>query len=137
MSLKVVKAELLKTLDGQTGLFGSGPYKIGLYKNNWTPANEDTISAVTPADFSGYSGLQNLNAWSSATWITPRATAAHAAVSWTHNGGGTNNDIYGYYVVDGAGNLAWAERYSGAPVTMNTNGQVYQVTPQYTRRSEF
>lgn len=137
MSLKVVKDELLKTVNAQTALFAAGPYQIGLYQNNWTPADGDTISAVTPATFSGYSGLQNLNSWSSAVWITPRATAAHSAVSWTHNGGGTSNSIYGYYIVDASGNLAWAERYSGAPVTINTNGQVYQVTPQYTRRSEF
>jgi len=137
MALKVVQAELLKTLDAQVSVFHSGPYKMGLYKNNWTPADTDTIAAVTPADFSGYAGLQNLTSWTAAAWVSPRAVSTRAALQWTHNGGATNNDIYGYYVVDQAGNLAWAERYSGAPVTMSNNGQIYQVTPQYTRRSEF
>jgi len=137
MALKVVKDELLKTLNAQLALFAAGPYQIGLYKNNKTPADTDTISDYTPADFSGYSGLQNLTAWSSAAWVSPRALATHSALTWTHSGGGTANDIYGYYVVDGSGNLAWAERSPVAPVSMASGGATYQVTPQYTRRSEY
>jgi len=137
MALKVVQAELLKPSDGPTALFAAGPYKMGLYQNNWTPADTDTISAVTAATFSGYAGLQNLTSWSAATWSSPRAVAAHANVVWTHNGGGTSNSIYGYYVVDSAGNLAFAERNAVAPVTISVAGQTYTVTPQYTRRSEF
>jgi hypothetical protein len=137
MSLKVVQAELLKTLDDQLAAFVSDGYQWGLYKNNWTPANGDTISAVTPCDFSGYAGLQNFAAWNAATWVSPRAEADADDVVWTHNGGGTSNDVYGYYVVDGSGNLAWGERNAAAPVTISGAGQTYTVKPKYTRRSEF
>lgn len=138
MSLKVVKDETEKSLNDYAGTF-AGAYKIGLYKNNWTPAEGDTISAVTPADFSGYStvGLATFSSWASATFSTPRWTVTHADVTWTHNGGGTSNDIYGYYVVDGSGNLAWAERYASAPVTLSGSGQSFTVSPKFTRRSEF
>ena len=138
MSLKVVKDELIKTLDAATSGF-AGNYKIGLFKNNFTPGNTSVIGDVTPADFSGYStvGLHTFSSWASATWNSPRAEATHADVTWTHNGGGTSNDIYGYYVVDGSGNLAWAERYASAPVTLSGSGQSFTVSPKYTRRSEF
>lgn len=137
MSLKVVQAELLATLQDQVDLFAAGPYKIGLYKNNFTPSNGSVIGDVMPADFSGYAGLQNLTSWASVTWIDPRASSTHGDVVWTHSGGATANDIYGYYVVDAAGNLAWAERNASAPVTISAAGQTYTVTPKYTRRSEF
>lgn len=136
MSLKVVEAELLKTLDAAAALW-SGAYKIGLFKNNWTPANTDTIGAVTPCNFSGYAGLQTFSSWTAAHWVSPRAQTEHADVTWSHNGGGTPNDIYGYYVVDGTGALAWAERNASGPVTISASGQIYVVSPVYTRRSEF
>ena len=137
MSLKVVQAELEKTLTEQVALFDSGPYQIGLYKNDFTPAVDSDIGDITPANFSGYAGLQDLTSWASVVFIDPRASATHADVVWTHDGGGTPNDIYGYYVVDGSGNLAWAERNASAPVTISAAGQTYTVTPKYTRRSEF
>lgn len=137
MALKVVKDELLKTLQEQVDLFVAGPYQIGLYKNNFTPVDGSVIGDITPADFSGYAGLQDLLSWATPTWISPRASSTHANVVWTHNGGGTPNDIYGYYVVDSLGDLAWAERNASAPVTISAAGQTYTVTPKYTRRSEF
>lgn len=137
MSLKVVEAELLKQLDIQTAYFVAQGYTVGLFQNDWTPANTDTISAVTAATFSGYSGLELLTGPTSATWVSPRALSNFDPIVWTHNGGGTSNSIYGYYVVDGGGALAWGERLTGGPVTIGVNGQTYTVTPQYTRRSEF
>jgi len=138
MALKVVKDELMKTLQDAVDFFGTAPfYKIGLYKNDWTPGAEDDITDVVAANFSGYIGLANLISWATAVWVTPRAESTHGNVVWTHNGGGVSNDIYGYYVVDEAGNLAWAERNATGPVTISVNGQTYTVTPKYTRRSEF
>lgn len=136
MSLKVVQAELLKSLDDWLAATEADSYKIGLFKNNWTPANGDTISAVTPADFGGYSGLVTLTNWTAATWVSPRAESTADDVTWTADGSSANT-IYGYYVVDGAGNLAWAERRTDGGVTIGSAGQTYTVTPKYTRRSEF
>jgi hypothetical protein len=137
MSLKQVKAESLKSLDDYLAAAVADGYQWGLFKNNGTPNEDWTISDITPADFSGYAGLQAFSSWNAATWTSPRATATAADVVWTHNGGGTSNDIYGYYVVDGAGALAWAERNAAAPVTISGSGQTYTVKPKFTRRSEF
>jgi hypothetical protein len=137
MSLKVPKDQLLRTLDADLTAWVAAGYKWGLFKNNFTPGDTSVIGDITAADFSGYSGLQSFSSWNAATWSTPRAVATAGDVVWTHNGGGTSNDIYGYYVVDGSGNLAWAERNAAAPVTMSSAGQTYTVKPQYTRRSEF
>lgn len=135
--LKVVKDELLKTLAAQLAAFNSDGYEIGLFQNDWTPDDEDTISDVDPADFGGYSGLQPLDDWDDGgvVWDPPRAVGEHPDVVWTADGT-SSNTIYGYYVVDGSGNLAWAERRSGGGVTVGTNGQTYTVSPRYTRRSE-
>lgn len=139
MSIKVSKAEIQKQLDALaagTAIDFNG-YKIGLFKNNWTPGETDTISAVTPADFPGYSGLVTLTGWAASTWSSPRATITRANVTWTHSASAGSNDIYGYYVVDASGALAWAERNPDGPVTVSANGQTYTVSPLYTRRSEF
>jgi hypothetical protein len=136
MSLKVCKAELQRDLDAKATLMNAAPYKIGLFKNDYTPADTDTIAAVTAADFGGYSGLQNLTGWGASTWSSPDAVIAHAAKTWTADGT-SSNTIYGYYVVDGAGNLAWAERRTDGGVSVGAAGQTYSVTPQFTRRSRF
>ena len=137
MSLKQGKAESLASLDAYLTAAVAAGYQWGLYKNNFTPTEDSVIGDVTPANFSGYAGLQSFSSWNAATWGSPRATATAADVVWTHNGGGTPNDIYGYYVVDGSGALAWAERNAVAPVTISGAGQTYTVKPAYTRRSEF
>lgn len=136
MSLKVMKAEIEKTLTAQVALFAAGPYKVGLYKNDYTPGDEDDISDITPADFGGYSGLQNLTSWGSIVWADPDATFTHSPVTWTASGS-SSNTIHGYYVVDGTGALAWAERRGDSGVSVGASGQNYVVTPQYGRRSRF
>lgn len=139
MSLKVMKAELQRQLDALRAgtAVDFGDYQLGLYKNNWTPGETDTISAVTPADFPGYTGLVTLNSWNASTWSSPRASITHPDVTQTHSGSAGSNDIYGYYVVDASGNLAWAEKDATGPVTISAGGQFYKVSPVYTRRSEF
>lgn len=136
MALKAVQAELLYSLDAYLAAVEGAGYQIGLYKNDWTPADTDTIAAVTPADFSGYSGLVTVTGWTAATWVSPRASSTADPVLWSADGGSANV-IYGYYVVDGSGALAWAERRTGGGVSVGEAGQTYTVTPKYTRRSEF
>jgi len=113
-----------------------GVWELGLYQNNWTPAQGDDISDVTVATFSGYSGLELLQNWSSPTIIGTRASMTADAIVQSHSGGGTSNNIYGYYVVDGSGVLMYAERDPSGPRLMGASGDVYTVVPKLTKRSE-
>jgi len=137
MSLKVVKGETNKSLDAYLDAAYTAGYAWGLFKNNVTPTEDTVIGDLTKADFSGYAGEIPFTHWNAAAFSTPRSEADASDVVWTHNGGGTSNDIYGYYVVDETGALAWAERNAAAPITISANGQTYTVKPKFTRRSEF
>lgn len=141
MSLKVVENGLLAFILNWATKANVDAYEVGLYKNDWTPVVGDTIAAVTPADFGGYSGRIVLNAWDTGgiVFTTPRAIVLHPFVTWTADGTSTN-DIYGYYVTTGGGVLLWAERRVDAPIpaVMGTvAGQTYSVIPKMTDRSEF
>lgn len=136
MSLIVVQAELLKTLGLSIAEWLSDGYQVGLFQNDWTPAVGDTISAATPASFGGYDGLRTISGWTSASWSAPRASATADTEVWTADGG-SGNIVYGYYVVDSLGALAWAERNPLGGFTISVAGQTYSVTPTFTRRSEF
>lgn len=137
MALVVVKAELQKTLQAFADFMNLGNYQMGLYKAVTGISENTVIGDVTPCDFSGYGGLQLLEDWAAVVWTSPRAVITNSDIVWTHNGGGVSNQIYGYYVVDGVGALAWIEARADGPVTIQFNGQEYTVKPKYTRRSEF
>ena len=139
MALKVVRRELEADLTGWVSRINANAYKIGLFKNDWTPTNTSVIAEVTPANFSGYAGLLPLITWSAGTmlWADPRAIVFHPDVVWTMTAPVITNTIFGYYVVDLVGELQWAERRPGGGVLINGIGQSYTVSPQYSRRSEF
>jgi len=139
MSLAVTSGELVESLASTVERFNDNNYRLGLFKNNITPTSETVIGDITPCDFGGYAGLQTITDWSpgSVTYDSPRAVAEHGPITFTNDGGSTNT-VYGYYVVDGAGALAWAEARAGGGVTFGGDtSEEYVVTPVYTRRSEF
>lgn len=136
MALRVVSAELIKTLTAQISLFNSGPYKCGLFQGAFSPSYTNVIGDITPATFGGYAGLKNLTSWGAITFVSPRAVCNHGSLVWTADGSSANS-IGGYYVVDSAGALAWVEPRVDGVITVGALGQTYTVIPQYTRRSEF
>lgn len=139
MSLKVVENGLLYFLLNWATKANTDSYQIGLYQNDWTPAVGDTISAVTAADFGGYSGVQSLASWDTGgiVFTTPRAVVLHPYKTWTADGS-TTNTIYGYYVQTVGGVLMWAERRDLGGILIGVvNGQTYSVVPKFTMRSEF
>jgi hypothetical protein len=138
MSLVVVMGEIEKTLEQTASEFAAGPYRMGLYKNDHTPSLEDVIASFDAADFGGYDGERDLPDWDlgGLIWDGFRWTVTHPDVVWEADGT-SSNSIYGYYVVDQSGNLAWAERRTDGAVTIGAAGQTYTVSPRFTRRSEF
>jgi hypothetical protein len=105
--------------------------RIRLFQNNHVPVNSDTVASYTEATFSGYPGYTALAFGAAFINGATQGEIDNAAVTWTHNGGGTANTIYGIYVTDGANNLMYAEMF-GAPVTMTIATNFITYTPKFT-----
>jgi hypothetical protein len=101
--------------------------RMRLFQNNHTPVNSDTYASYTEATFSGYSGYQNI-VWGSAFINGSTQGEIDATqLTWTHNGGGTANTIYGVYITDASDNLLYAERFP-APLTLASSGDAVPYT---------
>lgn len=108
--------------------------KIILFKNNITPGTgtvyNDVAGAGNKADFSGYA---DANYTPGAITIDGSGNASVTATTatFTHNGGPTANNVYGWALigVQGATNRVFrAERFSDAPRVMSANGNQISIT---------
>ena len=112
-----------------------GGMTLKLYKNNYTPVDASLLANFTEADFSGYAAA-------SPVMGIPVEVANKAVMqdtssrTFTHNGGGTSNTVYGYFVLSNPGpDLVWAERFP-AGITMAANGDQISIQLQFTLNSE-
>jgi hypothetical protein len=115
---------LLFLLDGMRQWINDEPCKIKLYKNDYTPKQDgtDTVNDYLEADFGGYSE-KTLNNLGTPVMKDGAAICLSPLLVWRRTSG--SNTIYGYYVVDGNGNLLWAERRPSGPRTIDA------ATPEY------
>lgn len=131
MTLKVPDVTLIASLDDLM----EGRYlnaKIKLYKNDITPDETSELADFTEANFSGYAE-QTLVPDGTAAIVDGKAQQSFDDAVFSHDGGATPNDIFGYFVVDSTEtDLLWAERYASAPATLNGSGQTYTVEPVLT-----
>lgn len=106
-------------------------WKLHLFQNDHVPTLFDTDADYVEADFSGYVGNVTV------VWGMPFVNGSNqgeldsSQFNFTHNGGSTDNTIYGIYVTDLAGLLLFAERFD-APVLMNAAGSTIAYTPKFT-----
>lgn len=108
---------------------------VRLYQNNYTPLDSTILSDLTVATFSGYS-QQSVTLGTPTEVANKAKTVGTAPQVFTHNGGGTSNTIYGYYVVDtSTGDLVWVERFGSSQI-MTNNGDQISITIQFTADSE-
>jgi hypothetical protein len=104
---------------------------LRLFKNDVTPADTDTVSNYTEADFTGYSAVTLTGANWTATPGDP-TEIAYAQQSFTSSAGSQNQTIYGYYLTRATGGeLIIAERF-GTSYTIQNNGDTIKVTPKIT-----
>jgi hypothetical protein len=101
-------------------------WSVRLFTNNHTPADGDTPSSYTEATFSGYASVTcpSFNAAIMNGQSQAEADGS-ATANFTCNGGGTNNNIYGYYLtetINSTNTLLWAELIPGGPISMANNG---------------
>ena len=97
---------------------------VKLFQDNETFTDSKGDSDFDVATFSGYPGIGFVStSFSQATQDGNKAKAVTPVHTFAHDGGVTSNDIYGYYGRgdDSADNLFGAQ-FSGAPISMATNG---------------
>jgi len=105
--------------------------RIRLFQNNAVPAYTDTFADYVEADFSGYFGYTALAFGASFVNDANQGEIDSPPITWTHDGGGTSNTIYGIYVTNDADTLIYAERFP-APVVMHSLGDSIPYTPSVT-----
>lgn len=132
---------LVVTEEGDLEILGAvlvPSYYMGLFQNNITPDPTLVLADLTPADFSGYNGLVQIDNWSTPVIVNGHAKSIASLIEWAHDGGVINNDIYGYYVVDATQTkLLWLQLDPNPPVVMQPGSPPYQVIPVFTFTSEF
>lgn len=102
---------------------------LKLYSSNTTPSETDTAGTYTEATFSGYAALT----LTGSSWGAASGSIAYAQQTFTHDGGGVSNSIYGYFVVQAtSGILLYAERDGSAPFTLTNVGDNVKLTPTIT-----
>lgn len=109
-------------------------WRLRLFKNDITPGVSSALADFTEANFSGYS--EGTPSWGSFALNGSNAAESVASqISYSHNGGGTSNTIYGWYLVEIDGTLGnkvlAAERFAN-PITMAASGDVIRITPTET-----
>ena len=103
---------------------------LRLYQNNIVPSDTDTAATYTEATFSGYAPIT----LTGSSWGTPtNGSISYAQQTFTHDGGGTSNNIYGYYVTQvGSGILVYSERDPSAAFLIANLGDNIKITPTIT-----
>lgn len=114
----IVQNGLSQALTDFTSVITSTPYACGLYTNNYTIVPTSTISNITEASYSGYA-RQDIAGALSPVWDsgTNSYTQQFTPLSFTISGSGPSSPIYGWFMVDGSGNLVCGD-------LLYTSGQV-------------
>lgn len=105
---------------------------LKLFKTNVTPAESDTASSYTVADFTSYANktltrsVNNGVTWGTVGTSGGTTSSTYVAQSWT---AGSTQTIYGYYVVGATSTvLLWAEAFAVARALASTD--VLNLTPK-------
>jgi hypothetical protein len=110
--------------------------RVRLFKNDITPSASDGLGDYTEADFSGYSAVTVTQGSASVVSGKAQNVLSPSAV-FSHDDGGTDNNIYGFYVTDATpSTLYYAERFSGAPIAMDDDGDSITVAVTFTLDQE-
>jgi hypothetical protein len=113
--------------DALVNYLNSGDFAVGLFQNNITPDSDTVWTDLTAATFSGFAE-QTLAGCALLGIVTHVEQIESGPYVFTHSGGATNNDIYGYYCRNTVtGNLLVAQRKTGAAFPMNAAGLSYTV----------
>lgn len=112
---------------------------LALYTSNHTPADGDTLSTYTAieAAFGGYARI-TLNAWNAPALDSNNyASSTETVRTFTATGSGLPVSIYGVFVLDVNGALAYAELNPTGAVVLSAAGHSFSYLPIITEKSQF
>jgi len=106
---------------------------LRLFQNDFTPDVDTVWADLTEADFDGYT--EWVVEWSPTILDGDVAKTTAGLHTFLATGGTTPNDIYGWALVTGVGGggdveIILAERFAGAPITIDAAGEHINVTVQ-------
>ena len=120
--IELLKKCLINTTDTEDFL-------LRLYKNNYAPDENTTLTSFTEANFTNYAEKTITRGdWTNPPTMDPmnKAQCQVSIQSWTC--GLTGNTVYGYYIVGSVSNkILWAEQFNVARVL--ADGDILNVTP--------
>ncbi len=112
-------------------------WQCHLFQNNLVVSDTTVIGDFVECDFHGYS-YQVITGWAGPYRDAGTGAYTHAGIiQWVADGGDLPQSIYGYYVTDESGVLAWCQNDPDAPYVLSAAGQVYVVVPYYDLASQF
>ena len=107
----------------------SNDFTLKLFTNDITPSDTDTAGMYTEALGGGYAAKTLVGGSWSASIVDNIAQTTYVMQIFTFTSALDNgNSIYGYYLVDGSGNLVSARRLV-APYTPAEAGDMFATTP--------
>lgn len=110
---------------------------VHLYQNNLSPVYGTVLGDFLECTFSGY-GAQAIGPWPGPLPVGDGVHEIMTAPTLTFTSGtGSSNNVYGYYCLDGSGNLIFAELFPGGPYDMGSASQSLAIQIGFTARSEF
>jgi hypothetical protein len=111
-------------------------WKMRLYSNDYTPAETDTGSGITEANFTGYTAT-TVGAWGTPTTVANVASSTAGMQTFTAGSSvSVSNTIYGWYLTHtGDSDTILGACRLVAPLLVNTALQVIQITPTITLRT--
>jgi hypothetical protein len=132
-------------LEAMVGKTAAAALKLKLYTNNITPGQTDTVATYTEMGaVQGYAAKSLATAsWAAGvagtgtgTSLSNKASISYAQQTFTADGTGGAQTVYGYFITDNAGaTLICAEKF-GSPQTYSTSGDTIKITPVLTLSTE-
>jgi len=126
---------LRKILDEGIASLNGGEGEMGLFTNDITPTEGDVIGDYDEPS-AGWYGRIEMEDWPASAMVGGKASTTNDPVTFTDDGAGGSTSIYGYFIVDGDGDLVGAEADPASPIVLNAAGAAYVVTPTFTNDNE-
>lgn len=105
-------------------------FQLCLFQNNITPDVDSVFADFTECDFSGYL-YAGLTLGPILRDANDNAKTTALGIAFTHNGGGTANDVYGWFLVTDYGTspkVRHCDRFADAPRIMSSSGDQIVIT---------
>lgn len=145
MTIKISNEGELLLLEAMVGKVAAGNLKLKLFTTNVTPGDADTVASYTEMGaVQGYSAKTlTTSSWNAGaagtgtgTSLSNKASITYAQQTFTADGTGGAQTVYGYFITNNAGTVLMGAEKFAAPVAFTTSGDVIKIDPKLTLSTE-